>query len=168
MAASQMAWQDSDEIEKRRELFAKVTGRPVGLPTWLVGLTLTQAVLLGLAAEQGLKALVIADRSQGKRPHGHDLWKLWKALPQISRDQIERNLQVVRRRVKGTRLAESTLSTAHENVLVHRHTFEHARYLLETRPTCVVGERKIETVDLWQLAIAVYLTASEAIETRER
>ena len=160
-AASQMAWQATDEIHEQRALFSKVAGLPIEEPNWRRAVTWNSAVLVALSAEQSLKALAIMASPTSQRPHTHDLVTLWKAIGGRAQVRISDELQWVRRRVAGTTLAKGTLS-AEETIHHHRKTFEQARYYNEKDPTGAPRELT-HNIDLWQFALSAYRTASFAL-----
>ena len=162
-AASQMAWQGSDEMHEQRGLFVKVTGLTVDEPNWRRAVTWNSAVLVALSAEQSLKALAIMASSVSKQPRTHDLVKLWKVVGDRTQARICAELDRVRGRLAGTRLAPGTMA-AGEIVHHHRNTFEVARYYNEEDPTGAANELT-HNIELWQFALATYRSARLALAT---
>ena len=151
-AASQMAWQSTEEVAQQRTLFAKVSGRSTDEADWRNKVTWAAAVLLALSIEQSLKTLAILTSTDAGCLKEHDLYLLWCDIPTECQEGVRRELDAVRRRVAGTRLEHAALSDADETVRVHRHTFERSRYYNETG-----GKHSgdlVHNVDLWQLALA--------------
>ena len=161
-AASQMAWR-REEMHEQRGLFVKVTELPVEEPNWRRAVTWNSAVLVTLSVEQSLKALAIMASPKSKHPRTHDLVKLWKVVGKRSQVRICAELERVRSRLVGTRLAQGTMA-ADEIVHHHRKTFELARYYNEIDPTGAPNELT-RNVDLWQLALAAYRVARFALAT---
>ena len=160
-AASQMAWQATEEMHEQRDLFVKVTGLSVDEPKWGRAVTWNSAVLVALSAEQSLKALAIMTSPTSERPRTHDLVELWRVVGDRGQARICYELRWVRGNVAGTRLARGTLA-ADEIVHHHRKTFELARYYNEQDPTGAPNEL-MHNIDLWQFALAAYRAASLAL-----
>ena len=160
-AASQMAWQATDEMHEQRDLFVKATGFSVDEPKWRRAVTWNSAVLVALSAEQSLKALAIMTSPTSERPRTHDLVELWRVVGDRGQARICYELRWVRGNVAGTRLARGTLA-ADEIVHHHRKTFELARYYNEQDSTRAPNELT-HNIDLWQFALAAYRAASLAL-----
>ena len=160
-AASQMAWQATEEMHEQRDLFVKVTGLSVDEPKWGRAVTWNSAVLVALSAEQSLKALAIMTSPTSERPRTHDLVELWRVVGDRGQARICYELRWVRAMSLGTRLARGTLA-ADEIVHHHRKTFELARYYNEQDPTGAPNEL-MHNIDLWQFALAAYRAASLAL-----
>ena len=162
-AASQMAWQGPDEMREQRELFVKVTESGVDEPNWRRAVTWNSAVLVALSAEQSLKALAIMASATSTQRHTHDLQRLWNVVGNRTQVRIRAELEQIRGRLAGTRLAQGTLS-AGEIVRHHRSTFERARYYNEIDPAGAANELT-HNIDLWQFALAAYSAVSLALTT---
>ena len=162
-AASQMAWQGPEEMHEQRGLFVKVTELAVDEPNWRRAVTWNSAVLVALSAEQSLKALAIMASPASKPPRTHDLVKLWKVVGDRTQIRIRAELERVRGRLAGTRLAQGTMA-AEDIVLHHRKTFELARYYNEKDPTGAENELT-HNIELWQFALAAYRSARLALAT---
>jgi len=91
-AASQMAWQSSDEVSEQRSLFEKVSGRSINEATWRNMVTWSSAVLLALSIEQSLKTLAIQTSTDSACLKGHDLHLLWRDIPKIAARTSDRSL----------------------------------------------------------------------------
>ena len=154
--ASQMAWQNPDEVNAQRALFDKVAGYPLyGEWIWRNSITWTGAALLALSTEQSIKAIVIY---RGRKPpKKHNLKVLWDRVDEQDRAGIETELGRFRDRTRTTRLGKWTLKGGAAAIVhVHKQTFEMARYYLEDRP----GQEPVElrhNTELWQLAWAAFL-----------
>lgn len=160
-AASQMAWQHTDEMHEQRALFVKVTGLPADHTKWRRAVTWNSAVLVSLSVEQSLKALATMASPTSVIPRTHDLIKLWKLVGARTQARIDVELQWVRDTTAGTRLAQGDLA-ADQIVRHHRKTFELARYYNVKDPTNPPNELT-NNIDLWQLALAGYRAASLAL-----
>lgn len=155
--ASQMVWQSPDERKANRELFAKVMGAsPMPEVMWNRSLTWTGATLLALATEQGLKSLALRVTSECLKTH--DLERLWDEIRPEDQRGIVQAARWVKKRTQGTRLGQAVAPTSpdecREIIHVHRTTFEHARYFMETRHGRTRGHLT-KNLELWMLALAV-------------
>lgn len=161
--ASQMVWQNRDEMDAQKSLFAKVVGAPnMAESEWRNAITWTGATLLSLSAEQSMKALAIRASSNGECCKTHDLKSLWDELRIEDKRGVEKAARQLQEHTKGTRLAEGPLLVGIkqiEKVIVdHRSTFEHTRYYKETRSK---NQQKDLTgnLELWKFALAVFIYA---------
>lgn len=160
-AASQIAWQNSEDMDKQRDLFVKVTELPIDEPKWRRAITWNSAVLVALSAEQSLKALAIMASPTSEHPRTHDLVNLWDVVGDRARARICADLRWVRGHTTGTRLAQGSMA-ADEIVQHHRRTFELARYYNERDPTGAPNELTYN-IDLWQFSLATYRAANLAL-----
>ena len=160
---SQMVWQNRDEMDAQRTLFAKVIGAPnMAENEWRNAITWAGATILSLSAEQSMKALAIRASSNGECCKTHDLKLLWNEVSTEDRKGIEKTARQLHERTKGTRLAESPQLTGIgqiEKVIDdHRSTFEHTRYYKETRRNSQQNDLT-GNLELWKFALAALMYA---------
>ena len=168
---SQMVWQNRDEMDAQRTLFAKVVGSPhMAEREWRNAITWAGATILSLSAEQSMKALAIRASSNGECCKTHDLKLLWNELCMKDRRGIEKAAGQLHERTKGTRLAEGPLLTGigqiEKVVDDHRSTFEHTRYYKETRRNNQQNNL-IGNLELWKFALAALIYA-KGLEAADR
>ena len=160
---SQMVWQNRDDMDAQRTLFAKVIGSPhMAEREWRNAITWAGATILSLSAEQSMKALAIRASSNDECCQTHDLKLLWNELCMKDRRGIEKAVGQLHERTKGTRLAEGPLLTGIRQIEKviddHRSTFEHARYYKETRRNNQQSDLS-ENLELWKFALAALIYA---------
>ena len=156
-AASQMVWQNKDVVQENMALYNKVSSMELSEGDWRNKVTWGSSVLLSMATECALKAVSIHVTKDGSCRKTHDLRILWDDV-EDSKDEIRRELRVLRERVAGTRLAMVSLGSVDEIIDVHRYTFEMGRYYNESDPNNQNSDL-IYNIDLWQLALATVITA---------
>ena len=157
LGASQMVWQNRDEMAANNSLFGKVTGhRPMNDRDWRNAITWSGAVLLALSIEQSLKAIAIRVKSECFK--AHDLELLWNDIRAEDREGVAVAAQLLGKRANGTRLAEGAspddIEGWTEVIRHHKATFESARYHLESLARRKRREDLSKNLELWLLALA--------------
>ncbi len=163
--ASQMVWQNRDEMNGQRTLFAKVTGPAfMSENEWRNAITWSGATLLSLSAEQSMKALIIKASSNGECCKTHDLKLLWNELCQKDRQGIEKTARQLHEYTMGTRLAEGPQLTGIRQIEKiidhHRTTFEHARYYKDTQRN-TQQNALTGNLELWKFALSALMYAKK-------
>ena len=163
--ASQMVWQNREEMDANRTLFAKVIQSPhMAESEWRNAITWVGATLLSLSAEQTMKAIAIRASSNNECCKTHDLKLLWDELCTKDRQGIMEAAGQLHEHTKGTRLSEGPLLTEIsqiEKVIDHHsRTFEYSRYYKETRRNNQQSDLN-GNLELWSFALAALMYAKE-------
>lgn len=155
--ASQMAWQNKNDMNVNRTLFGKVTDREPTEYQWKNSITWFAASLLALSAEQSMKALVIKKSPNGECRKTHDLECLWKDLQLDDRRRVAEAAQRLKDRTRGTRFDEAPYLTSIKELAEiachHKNTFEDARYYLQTKK---VRKDLTKNLELWKFALSLF------------
>jgi len=163
--ASQMVWQNKDEFDEQRSLFARVTGDAAMRDyEWRNAITWVGATLLSLSAEQSMKALSVKASANGECCKTHDLMVLWNELSMEDKKGIEKAAKYLQEHNRGTKLAMGDSLVGIEKIerIIdhHRDTFERSRYYREVRENNEANTLT-KNIELWKFALAALTHAKE-------